>query len=560
MADSSALPTGGLITGIPAPDGEGSPERTARLQRNFAEYDTFVHRAEGYLAKGELAAAAAHTAIAAHIATQNHCGVFWSPRLEKVLSDIGKRIQPNAPIRPRPTEFKKILQVCTQVSAVGGHTKLLCQWVKADSGRQHTLVLTQHRGPTPDFVHAVFEESGGRKVEQLNHRPSGQLDWAKRLREIARDFDLVILHTHCEDVVPLIAFADIDKHPPVLVLNHADHIFWLGPSISHLSINLRDAAQDLAIGRRGIEPRRNILMPTLAESIVRTRSRAEAKKELGIDPDTVLMVSAARRAKYRTMHGVTFADIHAPVLEQNPNATLMVVGAGEPEDWQPVRDRVGGRLRSIGETPNPKVYFEAADIYVDSYPFVSSTSLMEAAGYGLPLATIFTAPDAARIFGINHVALVGNTLQAKSFEQYQGMLSDLIRDTDMRQRLGGAARQAVAREHNLPGWTRWLEAAYARALELPPLDNAAMLSEIEQPYLGEPDCRHEDIFGGKWPTMKVFRSYIGMLPLRQHIAHWNEARANGAFASPAQAANYLLPEWLKRWVKDGLLKLPEGDE
>ena len=555
MADTTLLTTPATAS-IP----EGSPAQVARIRKNFAEFNAYVNRARGYLAKGELAAAAAHCAIASHIATQNHCGVFWSPRCEKILSEIGHRIQPNAPVRPRPTEFKRILQVCTQVSAVGGHTKMLCQWVKADSGRQHSLVLTQHRGPTPDFVHDVFRASGGRNVEHLNHRPGGQLDWAARLRRIAKDFDLVILHTHCEDVVPLLAFADIGKHPPVLVLNHADHIFWYGPSICHLAINLRDAAQDIAIGRRGIAPERSILMPTLAESIVRMRSREEARRELGISPDTVLMVSAARSAKYRTMHGVSYADIHAPVLEQHPNAMLMVVGAGEPEDWAPVRARVGDRLRSIPETPNPKVYFEAADIYVDSYPFVSSTSLMEAAGYGLPLATIFTAPEAARIFGINHVALVGNTLQARSFEEYRATLSQLVADPNLRERLGSAAREAVAREHNLPGWTRWLEAVYARALELPPLDNRAMLAEIEQPHTGEPDCRHEDMFGGKWPTMKVFRSYIGMLPLHQLIAHWNEARANGGFRSKGQALNYLLPEWFKRWLKDGVLKLPEGEE
>ncbi|MFO1017849.1 MAG: hypothetical protein U1E03_09650 [Hyphomonadaceae bacterium] len=529
-----------------------------RLARNFAEFEHYVLRAQGYLAQGELATAAAHCAIASHIATQNHCGIFWSPRLEKVLTDIGRAVPTPWPARKRPTEFNRILEVCTQVSAVGGHTKMLCQWVKADAERQHSLVLTQHRGPTPDFVHETFEASGGRRVEMLNHRPGGQIEWAKRLREIAKDFDLVILHTHCEDLVPVIAFAETDKHPPVLVLNHADHLFWFGPSICHLSINLRDAAQDLAIGRRGIAPERNILMPTLAEGIVRTRSREEAKRELGIDPNMTVMMSAARRPKYRTMHGTTFADIHADVLEKHPNAMLLVVGAGEPEDWAPVKARFGDRLRSLPEQPQPKIFFEAADIYVDSFPFVSSTSLMEAAGYGTPLVTIFTYPEATRIFGINHVALVGNVMQARSFDEYRGMLSQLIDDPALRERLGTSAKEAVAREHNLPGWMRWLEGVYARALELSALDNRPMLEAVERPSFGEPDIRHEDIFGGNWPTVRVVMSYMGMLPPHQHWAHWQEVRAQGAFSSNGEAASYLLPEWLKRWVKDGILKLPEG--
>jgi len=542
---------------VEAPPAPAMTDKERRLARNFAEYENYVLKAQDFLAQGDLQTAAAYCAIASHVATQNHCGIFWSPRAEKVLNEVGRRLEPDAPPRPRSSEIKRILQVCTQVSAVGGHTKMLCQWVRADRDREHTLVLTEHRGPTPGFVHEVFEASGGRKVELLNHKPSSQIDWALRLREIAKDFDLVILHTHCEDIVPLIAFADPSKHPPVLVLNHADHLFWYGPSVTHLNINLRDAAQDISIARRGIAPERNILMPTLAEAVVRTRSREEAKRELGIDPNTILMVSAARRAKYRTMGGVSYADIHAHVLRKHKNVTLITVGAGQHDDWAAVQAEVGDRLRSIAETPNPKVYFEAADIYVDSFPFVSSTSLMEAAGYGTPLVTIFTYPQEARIFGINHVALVGNVMQATSFEEYRGMLSALIEDAALRERLGGEARAAVRKEHNLPGWLRWMEAVYARALELPTLDNGPMLQTIDAPHFGEPDIRHEDIFGGAWPTIRVVMSYIGMMPARQHWAHWKQVRREGGFKSNAEAASYLFPEWLKRYVKDGVLKLPE---
>jgi len=516
-----------------------------RIAANFAAFEHYLTRAQDYLAQGQLDAAAVHCAVASHIPVQNHAGIFWSPRAEKVLVAIGDSL----PFAPAPTpmkEYRRILQVGTQMAAVGGLTKMLGQWVAADSGREHSLVLTQQHGPVPQFVTNSF----GNRVTYLNRSPGGFVAWAARLRELARGYDLVILHTHCEDVIPLIAFAQPEKHPPVLVLNHADHLFWYGPSISHLTISLRDAALDLGIARRGLSPERSILMPTLSEAIVRTRSREEAKHELGIDPATTLLVSAARKLKYKTMHGVTFADIHAPVLEQHPNATLLVVGADEPEDWAPVRARFGDRIRSTPELPNPKIYFEAADIYVDSYPFVSSTSLMEAAGYGAPSVTIFTYPEETRIFGINHVALVGNTLQATSFDQYRQILSDLIDDPAKRAHLGEQARVAVAKEHNTPGWLGWLEAVYARAAELPALDNRAMLEAREQPSFGEPDWRHEDIFGGNWPIEQFLKSYMGVLPLKQRIAHWRELRDAGVFASPASEISHtLLPEWLKRAAK-----------
>jgi hypothetical protein len=527
-------------------------DRGARLARNFAEYEHYLARARAYLNQKEMAASAVHCAIAAHIAVQNHCGVFWSPRLESILGEIGRRVGASAPHRKRPTEIKRVLQVGTQMRTVGGLTKMLGLWVKADSKRQHSLVLTQHRGPTPASIRDAFAAAGGR-VEHLCHRPGGPIEWALRLREIARDYDAVILHTHCEDIIPIIAFANPAEHPPVIILNHADHLFWFGPSVCHLAINLRDAAQDLAVARRGIAPERNTLVPTLSESITRKRTRAEAKRELGVAPDSVLLVSAARQLKYKTMDGLTFADIHAPILEKHPAAHLWVVGAGEAPDWAPVRARFGNRVRSLPEQPDPRIFFEAADIYVDSYPFVSSTSLMEAAGYGAPSITIFMSPPEARIFGINHVALVGTVLQAGSFDEYRAMLDRLITDPALRDRTGETARVAVAQEHNMPGWLSWLEAAYAKALALPSLDNRSMLLGAETPHFGEPDIRHEDMFGGNWPTIERVKSYMAMLPPHQHWAHWNEVRRAGAFPNALSAASALAPEWMKRLVKDGLL-------
>ena len=122
------------------------------------------------------------------------------------------------------------------------------------------------------------------------------------------------------------------------------------------------------------------------------------------------------------------------MLEKCPQAQLIVVGSGEPDDWKAAKARVGGRITGLSEVPDPKRYFEAADIYVDSYPFVSSTSMMEAAGYGLPAVTIFTLPDAARIFGINHVGLVGTSLVARSADAYDTMLERLVVDEAFAQR------------------------------------------------------------------------------------------------------------------------------
>jgi hypothetical protein len=48
------------------------------------------------------------------------------------------------------------------------------------------------------------------------------------------------------------------------------------------------------------------------------------------------------------------------------------------------------------------------------------------------------------------------------------------------------------------------------------------------------------------------------MPFRHRLAHWRELKRKGTFESPRSAPAFLLPEWLKRAVRDGLLNWPEG--
>jgi hypothetical protein len=523
-----------------------------RILANYVHVEHWLDKAEADLKAGKLEAAAVDIAVGVHRAVQNHSGLFWSPRAERVLTEIGKRIPDNGPaVYKRNPDVKRILHVATQTENIGGHSKMMRQWIQADNTRIHSLALTQHRDEAPSLLVDAVNKNGG-KVFHINHTPGGHLVWAKELRKIARNFDLVILHVHSEDVVPNIAFADPKRFPPILFLNHGDHIFWLGSSISHQIINLREAARELSGKRRGIEPMRNDLLPTLVESITRKRTREEARKELGIPLDQVVLTSVARAPKYRTMNGVTYADLHVDALLKHPEAHLYVVGPGPMDDWAAANEKVGGRIHGIPRRPDPHIYFEAADVYVDAYPFVSSTSLMEAAGYGLPMVTIFKAPDAANIFAINHVALVDACRTARSFDHYTTILDDLISNPEKREAIGKAAQEGAAAWHRPPGWMGLLEALYARALANPPLDTEAFLKAAppEKLNFGPPDSLHEEIFGGDYPTREVVKGYLGVLPFGERLKQWNALRQQGAWRTLKGAAPYMLPEWVKRRIKD----------
>jgi len=543
-----------MLQGAPPQTMAEAEGEAGRVLRNFGQYNAYVEAALTCSATGDVAGACLNAAIAATVATSRHCGVFASPRLDRMLIDIGRRLDGDtpSPASEHRLRYRKVLHVCTQLAPTGGLTRMISRWIDADPERTNSVALTQHRGPIPLHFSQAVANSGG-QIHELNHAPHHQIDWARSLRRLSQDFDVVILHMHCEDVVPILAFADPSKCPPVLLLNHADHLFWLGTGIAHAVINLRDAATDISATRRGVPPQRNLLLPTIVDPVTRTRSREAAKAALGVPPEDILLVSVARAAKYRNLDGLTFADRHVELLKRHPRARLLVVGPGDdPEDWREAKAAVDGRITCVAETETVRPYFEAADIYVDSYPFVSSTSMMEAAQYGAPLVTVFLKSSVARIIGINHVGLDGTSLVARSFAEYDALLSRLIEDETFRRSHGDRAQHAVEAVHTPPGWCERLEDIYQQSARLPLLDLPPGAGAItaERPELTELDLCHEGIFGNDRPETEAIKGYMPMLSLRGHLGTWTELLRRSEFHGVREALILLWPEWMRRAIKD----------
>ncbi len=525
----------------------------ATAQTRFAEFNAAVAKAEAFHERGKLEQASVHAAISAMIAVSPHAGFYVSPRLERMLVDIGRRTaKPTTYRRQQGRPIRHVLHVVTEVLPVGGLTNMITRWIGEDSTRTHSIAAIHHRGDLPPATREAVAKAGG-KTHRINRTRGFQLAWAEELRQLARQHDAIILHIYGQDPVAIMAFAEPDKLPPIIYLNHGDHLFWLGASIADVVINLRDEAQVLSIARRTIEPRRNVMVPTLVSPAVRTRSREDAKQELGMTADTILMISAARAMKYRTVNGVTFAAPHVCLLKKYPKAQLLVVGAGERPDWQTDCAAVEGRIKPLPETSETRTYFEAADIYVDSFPFVSSTSMMEAAGLGVPLVSRFYGEPEARIFAINHPGIDKPTLHGASEQEYVAHLDRLISDPVLREAKGKEARDAVLYYHTPPSWLNFIERAYSLAEQLPPTDPVAHFApgEVEVFSHGEPDRSMYEVFGfNRESPVRMLRWYLGLMPLEQRLSAWLKIQHAGAFDSPREALRLLAPNWLVRRLSD----------
>jgi hypothetical protein len=512
------------------------------IRNNARVFQELLGKSQESARRERYEAAAFGACVAAYHAHFLHCGMLASFELEQHLISIGKSVvnskRSDRSISTRP-EQAKILHVATNVSHIGGIPRLIWRWISQDEARQQSLALTlQAPYDVPDIITDLIQKRKG-AVHVLNGSPGGLVSRAKRLRKIALEADLIVLHVWEQDVVPLLAFGDKKNLPPVIYVNYGDHCFWLGAAIADVVANLRETGMRLAQKRRGISAERSALLPIPLTPLERTLSRADAKSRLGIPQDAILLLSIARGTKYRPIAGVSFADFHVPFLQKHKNAILVVVGPGEA-DWSSAAQKTDGRIWVIAPTEVTGTYYQAADIYVDSFPFVSNTSLLEAGSYGVPLVSRFPYSNECEVLGADMPGLTGNIWTTRTLAEYETALAKLASDEQLRITVGEATRAGIADKHWGKNWLRSLDELYSRALALPRLEGAPEKSD--QIHLGEPDVYLPHFFGGQADSEAVYQTYLGTMPFPKRWTEWRKrCKTQGRYSGYSD----LLPDWLR---------------
>jgi hypothetical protein len=267
-------------------------------------------------------------------------------------------------------------------------------------------------------------------------------------------------------------------------------------------------------------------------------SRREAKRRLGLEEETVVLLSIARPHKYLPLKGQGFVDVLTPVLEEHEHARLLVIGPEHTDQWERASRRTNGRIRALGLRQDTAVYYQAADIYVDSFPVISITSLLEAGSYGLPLLTRSLHSDQSTVLGADTPALKRCLQRVDAIEEYQSTLSGLIEDETLRLRLGEMTRHNIADVHTGAKWKQALENVYRLAAEVPPV--AWRSDGVDEPRADEVDLLLPRLFAQEPDLDAIIQFNLRLLPIDLRWKLWLDMlRSRGTFRP-----GLLLPEWL----------------
>ncbi|MFF2633351.1 glycosyltransferase family 4 protein [Microbacterium sp. NPDC058021] len=521
------------------------------IAQHRQEVDQLIDLAEADLSRGRLRSAAARVQSAARYAWYSHPGVFRDERMERLTAALGSTLAPGR--RASYDVAGHLVHVATQAYRQGGHTRLIHRWMTSDPARTHSLVLTGQQGvPVPDELSEAVAASGGRVIDLGGS--SDLMERARQLRGLAESApQAIVLHIHPYDVVPSIALQD--AAPPTVLLNHADHVFSLGFDVADLVADIRPAGQRLSLAARGVRPEQTTVLP-LPLTPPPASSRAAARTKLGIPDDAVVLTSIASAYKFGAPEGRHFVDVHREVVRRHPNLHIVVAGPTDTGRWAELAAESDGRVRALGVIADVDDLYAAADIYIDSMPFASLTSLLDAALRGLPVLAL-TGRITHTVLSSDDISLAGSGVQFAEPEPYLRELEELITRADHREQVGAARRAAVAHDHVPPAWSRRV---------------ASLLDEIPRAAAGAPEAHAvapiaNDRATMSWITDELVRFQIAsglsepvwQAQLRDAPYLPFAARVRLLSAAPRSArmggASFLLPDALRSRIKTGMRRL-----
>lgn len=405
------------------------------------------------------------------LARQNR--TLSSERFESSLRFIAENLLGgHAPksVTERATPQKPIcLHVLSEALPAGGMTALAVRWMKKDcSSRIHSAALISQQSPVPDEFHQAVSDAGGRiYIANPTYSLSQRATW---LRDLASEWVThIILHAAFTDAVVWGAAFGVPGGPPILLVNHAANLFWAGGSIIDLVLNIRGSEIEKlwTVVHRGIPRCATVPIPLMearsytCEEASKSQVKQIAKESLGIPPDTVVILTVGANFKYLPTDGLDFVAVFESILKSLPNAHLVVVGFEADKRWREASSRVESRIRVLGVLSQPQLekLHEATDLYVEGFPFGTTTALLEAGVKGIPV--VLSPLQCPPPYGSDGVALDDVVPRARTLEEYRDCIIRLLVNPYERASEGRKIRESIIKHHTGQGWNGYLKQAFA---------------------------------------------------------------------------------------------------
>ena len=357
------------------------------LQTNRDYYENALEIAKILFEQGLFEDCVNYIQQSAKYSWSNFTGHYTGYQFEVILAEIANLLIKTYPQKQEVKSKQKKLHVFTEIFKIGGHTRLMFNWIERDQKSDHYILSTKQSRVKVEEIIELFEMSSS--IKELFILDNSNIKAAQQLLNIALEgnFDQIILHIDPQDSIPILAFSNTALQTPVLFLNHADHTFWLGASVADIVIQIRESNIQLDSERRQISVDRQKFLPIP----VKKRNK---KKHGQNQPITLLSIGSGY--KYKPTAEYNFFKEMKEVVERFPNVICYIVGV----DKNNVHYQMYAHPSIIctGVQTDVNCYIEKADMYVEGFPFPSFTALLEASLSGIPFVLHYNPTSSLKLF------------------------------------------------------------------------------------------------------------------------------------------------------------------
>lgn len=319
----------------------------------------------------------------AHYAWAAHPGRFTDGVVENILLKAGQDLKKEPLTMSVPGSvggMTRTLHVASELYLTGGHSRVLAKWVQRDLGSSHDIVVTRQSGSMPEYLTAIANDRGAR-ITLLNPGDSIRRR-SQILRSVSNAYDRVILHHHPDDAVPVLAYAT-PTGCPVAMFNHAHFSYTLGSGVADVIINTLPYFRELTERYRFPRACAFLEGPLGLDRLHwRQVDKRQAKERLGLLPDSLVAMTIGAEAYFTPSENSDFFATLGKILASKVDLHVLIVGVAADSALVPLSIRNEKRVTLVGPVADPKPYYEAADICLESFPMPSLGALNEAVAYG----------------------------------------------------------------------------------------------------------------------------------------------------------------------------------
>lgn len=343
----------------------------------------------------------------------NHPGIFCSSVIENELLKIAEQI-PCPPVQS--FDSNSFLHVLTEGYETGGHTRVIERWIEnSNLSNKYSIVFTN---PKMKNIPLTLKEQVLKRGGNIFYCDANtQRDRASQLRQISQKFEYIIMHIHMDDTVPILAYGTEKFTRPVICYNHSQHTLWLGASVVDLLLETTESIDNFSWKRRGIDNNFYAGLPYYNNKILPSRDKSSAKLEIGLKKDCKLILSIGSAYKYIPVGNLDFCKFTEQILEQTKeNVVFLIVGLSEKnQEWEVLKSKYTNRLFLIEFVNNKKlsVYYDAADLYIDSFPVPGGIAFTDAVMKGINAVVLeskFFDTKLKKYFFVSYDKLIERTI------------------------------------------------------------------------------------------------------------------------------------------------------